>query len=219
MKKKRIVTYLLMVILFFIACGKREEKLVIEQPQPIEIREVSEEEIDEFNLIVEAIIHQNNLAVLKSDKDSENLLLEFLIKTPIDLNEIDSEGNKSLPSPGAIFISELIGNRFENKVYFTSEDSLYIMQQNTYPDTIKIMASILEKVNTKENEKQELKENPDLYFGEFEISIPILSKDRQTAYVELGYFCGALCGNGSVLILKKIHGKWKVVEDISSWIS
>lgn len=208
-----------MVIIFFIACGKREEKLVIEQPQPIEIREVSEEEIDEFNLIVEAIIHQNNLAVLKSDKDSENLLLEFLIKTPIDLNEIDSEGNKSLPSPGAIFISELIGNRFENKVYFTSEDSLYIMQQNTYPDTIKIMASILEKVNTKENEKQELKENPDLYFGEFEISIPILSKDRQTAYVELGYFCGALCGNGSVLILKKIHGKWKVVEDISSWIS
>ncbi|RRJ87653.1 hypothetical protein EG240_14965 [Paenimyroides tangerinum] len=208
-----------MVIIFFIACGKREEKLVIEQPQPIEIREVSEEEIDEFNLIVEAIIHQNNLAVLKTDKDSENLLLEFLIKTPIDLNEIDSEGNKSLPSPGAIFISELIGNRFENKVYFTSEDSLYIMQQNTYPDTIKIMASILEKVNTKENEKQELKENPDLYFGEFEISIPILSKDRQTAYVELGYFCGALCGNGSVLILKKIHGKWKVVEDISSWIS
>ncbi len=222
--KKRIVTYLLMVILFFIACGKREEKIVIEQPQPMEIREVSEEEIDEFNLIVEAIIDQNNLDVLKSDKDTENLLLEFLIKTPIDLNEIDLDENNSEeiklpPIPGHIYISELIGNRFENKVYFTSEDSLYIMQQNTYPDSIKIAATILEKANTKENVKQKLKENPDLYFGEFEISIPILSKDRQTAYVELGYFCGALCGNGSVLILKKIHGKWKVVEDISSWIS
>ena len=93
------------------------------------------------------------------------------------------------------------------------------MQQNTYPDSIKIAATILEKTNTKENVKQKLKENPDLYFGEFEISIPILSKDRQTAYVELGYFCGALCGNGNVLILRKIDGKWKVVEDISSWIS
>ena len=55
------------------------------------------------------------------------------------------------------------------------------MQQNTYPDSIKIAATILEKANIKENVKQKLKENPDLYFGEFEISIPILSKDRQTA--------------------------------------
>lgn len=206
-------------LIFIISCEKREEKMIIEQPEPITVKEISAEEITEINLIIEAIIQQNGLDVLKSDKDSENVLLENLIKVHIELDEIDSEGNKSLPSPNGIYLSELIGNKFENKVYFTSEDSLYILQQNTYADSIKIAASILEKVNTKESEKEKLRNNSDLYFGEYEISIPILSKDKQTAYVELSYFCGALCGNGSILILKKTDGKWKVVEDIFTWIS
>lgn len=217
MMKKFILLSTIVFLTF--SCEKREEKLTIEQPQTNEIREISDQEINEFNLIVEAIIHQNNLDVLKSDKDSENLLLEFLIRTPIDLDENNSEEIKLPPIPGHIYISKLIGNTFENTVYFTSVDSLYIMQQNAYRDSIKIAASILEKVNTKENVKGKLKNNSDLYFSEYEISIPILSKDRQTAYVELSHFCGALCGNGSVLILKKIDGKWKVVEDIFTWIS
>ncbi|WP_177763718.1 hypothetical protein [Flavobacterium sp. I3-2] len=206
-------------LIFIISCEKREEKMIIEQPEPITVKEISAEEITEINLIIEAIIQQNGLDVLKSDKDSENVLLENLIKVHIELDEIDSEGNKLLPSPNGIFLSELIGNKFENKVYFTSEDSIYILQQNTYADSIKIAASILEKVNTKESVKEKLRNNSDLYFGEYEISIPILSKDKQTAYVELSYFCGALCGNGSILILKKSDGKWKVVEDIFTWIS
>lgn len=215
--KKLIV--LLSIISLTFSCKKREEKMVIEQPEPIEIKEISDEEINEINLIVEAIINYSKLDLLKSDKNSEDILLEFLIKIPIDLDENNSEEIKLPPIPGHIYISKLIGNRFEDKVYFSSEDSLYILQQNTYANSIKIAASILEKVNTKESIKDKIKNNSDLYFGEYEISIPILSKDKQTAYVELSYFCGALCGNGSILILKKNDGKWKIVEDIFTWIS
>lgn len=156
--------------------------------------------------------------VLKSDKDSKGLIIDYLYRIKVNKNTANSD-NFRRPKSTEIFYSELIGNTFENTVYFTSVDSLYIMQQNAYRDSIKIAASILEKVNTKENVKDKLKNNSDLYFSEYEISIPILSKDRQTAYVELSHFCGALCGNGSVLILKKIEGKWKVVEDIFTWIS
>lgn len=216
MMKKFILLSTIVFLTF--SCEKREEKLTIEQPQTNEIREVSDEEINEFNLIVEAIIHQNNLDVLKSDKDSKGLIIDYLYRIKVNKNTTNSD-NFRRPKSTEIFYSELIGNTFENTVYFTSVDSLYIMQQNAYRDSIKIAASILEKVNTKENVKDKLKNNSDLYFSEYEISIPILSKDRQTAYVELSHFCGALCGNGSVLILKKIEGKWKVVEDIFTWIS
>lgn len=214
---KKIVLIFSFLILI-ISCEKREEKMVIEQPKPITVKEISAEEITEINLIVEAIIQQNSLDVLKSDKDSEALIIDYLNRIKVNKNTTNSD-NFRRPKSTEIFYSELIGNRFEDKVYFTSEDSIYILQQNTYADSIKIAASILEKVNTKESEKEKLRNNSDLYFGEYEISIPILSKDKQTAYVELSYFCGALCGNGSILILKKSDGKWKVVEDIFTWIS
>lgn len=48
---KKFILLSTIVFLTF-SCEKREEKLTIDQPQTNEIREVSDEEINEFNLIV-----------------------------------------------------------------------------------------------------------------------------------------------------------------------
>jgi hypothetical protein len=44
------------------------------------------------------------------------------------------------------------------------------------------------------------------------MTIPLFSLDNQKAYVELGYYCGTLCGYGEAIYLKKINGKWTIVE-------
>jgi len=210
---------LIILIMFFTACGKRSETIVTIKPEPIAVKEISKEELTEINLIVEAIVTQKNLDVLKQNKNSEDLIMESLYKIKVIEDAVNSDDYILPPAYKEIFYSQLIRDKYENKPLFTSEDSLYIMQQNNYSDKIKIAASFLEKVNTEKTVKDKLKENSNLYFGKYEISIPILSKDMQSAYVKLDYYCGALCGNGSTFFFKKIDGKWTIVEDIFTWIS
>lgn len=184
-----------------------------------DIKQISNNEIIEINNIVEAIINQYDLDIIKSNKNSDDLLLENLNKIHIN-KSVDSTNELYVPAePGSLYITDLVNQKFDNEIFFTSEDSIYIIQQNTFPDKIKITTSILEIVNTENNVKEKLNLDPNLRFGKYEISIPIFSKDMQTAYVQLDYFCGSLCGNGTILILKKINGNWIIIKNIHHWIS
>lgn len=51
-------------------------------------------------------------------------------------------------------------------------------------------------------------------------ALPLLSIVRRTDDVAAmtGSICGALCGSGNVLILRKVDGRWKVVRS-SKWVS
>jgi hypothetical protein len=53
-----------------------------------------------------------------------------------------------------------------------------------------------------------------------EDALPLLAIVRRTDVVEVmtGSTCGALCGSGDVLILRKVDGRWKVVKR-SKWVS
>lgn len=214
---KRLILSLSIISLFF-GCRKHEEKKVLEETKQIEIKEISNEEIDEINLIIEAVLNQSDLDLLKSDKDSDDLVLDYLYR--IKVIEAPAKTDDFLPPKELeIFYTELIEAKHKADFLFTSEDSLYVIQQNYYPDKLKIADTILEKYNTEESIKQKLKDNPDLYFSKLELSVPILSKDKQKAYIKTNFYCGALCGNGSTLYLMKVNNEWKVVEDIFTWIS
>lgn len=214
---KKIIVLLSIVSLTF-SCKKHEEKVVTEVVQPIEVKEISQDEIDEINLIVEAVLNYSKLDLLKSDENSDDLILDNLYR--IKVIEDPAKSEDYLPArESEIFYSELFGAKHKADFLFTPEDSLYVIQQNYYPDKLKITDAILEKYNTEESIKQKLKNNPDLYFSKLELSIPILSKDKQKAYIKTNFYCGALCGNGSTLYLMKVNNEWKVVEDIFTWIS
>ncbi|MGC4099814.1 hypothetical protein [Ferruginibacter sp.] len=49
------------------------------------------------------------------------------------------------------------------------------------------------------------------------ISMPLISSDNKTAIMQIDEYCEG--GSGSIYILEKIDGKWKVVEEILQWIS
>lgn len=209
--------YILPLTLLSCCQHKSENNLKIIN-EALEIKKISDDEIDEINLIIEAVLTHSTHDLLRSDENSDDLILDNLYR--IKVVEDPSKSEDYLPpKESEIFYTELIGAKHKEHFLFTTEDSLYIIQQNYYPNKLKIADTILEKYNTEESINQKLKDNPDLYFSKLELSVPILSKDKQKAYIKTNFYCGALCGNGSTLYLMKVNNEWKVVEDIFTWIS
>lgn len=51
------------------------------------------------------------------------------------------------------------------------------------------------------------------------ISVPYFSIDRQTCIMNVGYYCGKLCGHGRLMILKKKNNSWTVYKVLGRWVS
>ncbi len=49
----------------------------------------------------------------------------------------------------------------------------------------------------------------------FSISLPLFSKDKNTALVSTSFIC-ATCLNSETMIYRKVNGKWKLIEVLSS---
>lgn len=70
---------------------------------------------------------------------------------------------------------------------------------------------------SKENARNQMKDEG--LFSYYIMTIPILSKDNQKAYVELNLYCGSLCGAGMSIYLQKLNGKWTIIHPRDTWIS
>jgi len=55
--------------------------------------------------------------------------------------------------------------------------------------------------------------------GLLTLSEIIFDKQHRHAFLYFSFFCGRLCGNGGVLILKKTRGKWKLDKECGGWVS
>lgn len=53
----------------------------------------------------------------------------------------------------------------------------------------------------------------------YKISYPNFSKDMHTCVIKIDHYCGPLCGNGGILIFKKLNNKWTFYKSLSEWIS
>ena len=173
---------------------------------------------NDVNKIIEVIIFQENLNVLKNKSNTSKFCSE-LKKITIEVPVKDNQGIIPPAAPENRYITTLLYDHVSDDKFFTKKDSTFILSQNSNPKRIEIARKITEKLNTTtfENELKKIKNNEDYDF--YEMSIPIFSLDKQTAYVELDYRCGHLCGNGRAFYLRKINGKWKIVEDFKTWIS
>ncbi|MCB6089721.1 hypothetical protein, partial [Flavobacterium psychrophilum] len=175
-------------------------------------------EIKEINEIVQAIIIQDSLNVLKNITDSRMFCSE-LKKIEIEIPIKRKDGLIFPPNLGNRDINEIVNIKIENKLFFSKQDSLYIMEQSLKPQKFKIDKTITNKLNatTFENEMKKRKSGKQYDF--YEMKIPIFSLDRQKVYIELDHRCGSLCGSGRAISLKKINGKWKIIEKWRTWIS
>lgn len=55
----------------------------------------------------------------------------------------------------------------------------------------------------------------DIYY----YSIPLFSKDKQTAIVNVVFYCGNMCAHGGYRVYKKVGDKWILDQTLHSWIS
>lgn len=212
---KKIIILLIIAFIFF-NCRNKAENEKSESKSDLKTEQI--ENIEETNEIVQAIINQDSLDILKSNSESIAFCTE-LRKITIEIPIKQKNGIIFPPAPGNIFINNLLNDKVNGEIFFSSKDSLAIILQNSNPEKIKIKESITEKLNTTTFEKEMTKRKKGKEYDFYEMTIPIFSLDKQKVYVELNHSCGALCGNGKGIYLKKINGKWKIVEKWETWIS
>lgn len=183
--------------------------------------ELDSSKIKDINEIVKTVILEDTLNVLKNEKES-GMFCEELVKLDIYIPE-KRKDNESIPPPPPSFykisIENLLYHKIENEMFFTSVDSIYLLKQNLNTEKLKIKKDIAEKINLTTKEKEINKRENGKSYNFYEMTIPIFSSDNQKAYIELNHYCGGLCGSGKSIFLKKIDGKWKIIEIWRTWIS
>ena len=184
--------------------------------------EFDSSKIKDINEIVKTVILEDSLNVLIHGKGTK-MFCEELIKLDIYIPE-KRKDNEPIPPPpppsfNDISIENLLYSKIENEIFFTSKDSLYLLQQNLNPQILKIEKEIVEKINSTTKEKEINKKKLGESYNFYEMTIPIFSSDNQKAYLELNHYCGRLCGSGKSIFLKKINGKWKIIDKWRTWIS
>lgn len=207
MKKLLLI---LLVSLFFTKCKNINNET-----------ELDSSKIKDINEIVKTVVLEDSLNVLKNGKEAEKFCRE-LIKLNIYIPE-KRKDNEPIPLPPRSFnnisIENLLYYKIENEMFFTSKDSLCLLQQNLNPQKLKIEKEVVERINLTTNEKEMNKKKIGESYNFYEMTIPIFSSDKQKAYVELNHYCGGLCGSGRSIFLKKINGKWKIIDKWTTWIS
>jgi len=53
----------------------------------------------------------------------------------------------------------------------------------------------------------------------FAVSSPVFSIKGDEAIIYTEYYCGVLCAEGGIVFLRKLNGKWEIVEKTTRWIS
>lgn len=203
---KKITLYII-IIIAFCSCQNKKEKT-----------NIASEEIKNINEIVEAIIIQDSLNVYSKSEDSTMFCSE-LRRLNIYIPEKRNDGLNLPPPPQDIYITELINSKIKEESFFSSKDSLYLLKQNSNPEKLKIGKDLINKLNSITSEKAKIRNKKVLPFRFYEMTIPVLSLDKQKAYVQLGHHCGSLCGEGQAIYLKKVNGKWKIIAKWETWIS
>lgn len=206
---RKCLFFTLMVMLFYNCQQPKSDSDFI----PVEINEIA--------AIIEAVILQDSLDVFETENGAR-MLCQDLIRVNIYVAP-ERKAGEHLPPPPPSFTTVSIQNLMYSKMhsddFFSSKDSLFLLQQNFNPKILKISNHIDVKINwTSLNQELQKRENNERY-NYYELSIPVFSADRQKAYVILNHYCGYLCGSGQSIFLKRRNGKWIIIEQYRDWIS
>lgn len=206
---RKCLFFTLMVMLFYNCQQPKSDSDFI----PVEINEIA--------AIIEAVILQDSLDVFETENGAR-MLCQDLIRVNIYVAP-ERKAGEHLPPPPPSFTTVSIQNLMYSKMhsddFFSSKDSLFLLQQNFNPKILKISNHIDVKINwTSLNQELQKRENNERY-NYYELSIPVFSAHRQKAYVILNHYCGYLCGSGQSIFLKRMNGKWIIIEQYRDWIS
>jgi hypothetical protein len=199
---------LIFTFLFLLSCNNSESKTELEALK-----------VKDINQIVQVVIIEDSLNVLKNGTDT-GMFCKELTKLSVYVPKKTKNGEIPPPPPPSfkeVSIEDLL--HYRKSFYFSAKDSLSLLKQNSNPEKFKIDESLAKKINQTTKEKEINKKKMGKPFDFYEMTIPIFSLDNQKAYLELNHHCGGLCGGGTSIYLRKINGKWKIVDKRQTWMS
>lgn len=177
MKKVIFCTF---IILLFCNCQNKKESI-----------EMNSQETKDINEVVEAVLIQDSLDVFSKKENSRTICIE-LRKLRIFIPEKRKDGITLPPPPRDIYITGLLNPKIKGKNFFSSKDSLYLLNQNLNLENLKIDEVLINKLNTATIEETEKKYKNGENVRFYKMTIPVFSSDRKRAYIQLDYFCGYL---------------------------
>lgn len=195
--------YTVILFLFFaLSCKNKSENMLTEQ-------------ISEIEKVVECVIMDDSLNILRSDslgiplsKELKKLKVYRLIMTD----------NKRPPKPqNGIYLEDLFYYRLDVK-FIPEKDSLYLLNQNESSKTYIIENNFRKKINLTTFEKQKSKRNENKDAEFVYLTFPVFSSDQTKAYLEIINVCFGDCGSAQAIYLEKKNGKWKVVYENQLWV-
>lgn len=103
------------------------------------------ENINEFDDIIEAVINSDSLKVFKNNKEN-NVVIEYLEKQKIsDSKEYKIDGIIQIAPSNDLSLGDLFDLWQVDTKGFDKKDSLYLLSQNTNPNALKISEKLLSK--------------------------------------------------------------------------
>jgi hypothetical protein len=102
--------------------------------------------MDDFNKIIEVVIRYDTLKVFKNNKEND-VINDYLKKTPI-VNPLKPHKDSLalVIPPGSKTLDELFYFSSADYKGFTDKESLYLLSQNSNPDSLKIPSQLLSKI-------------------------------------------------------------------------
>lgn len=170
---------------------------------------------NDVSSIIATIIEADSINVLKNNPEN-NKIVQYLKKVKIVL----PNSNKEIIAPinkDEIILDEIYNSKFERA--FSKHDSLYLLSQNTNPDSLEISNKLKEKYNYSRLSKILKDRDNGNYYQYYEFEIPLFSKDNKTAHIELNYHSKGYFGRGIAYSLKNENGKWKIIDRRGTWIN
>lgn len=105
---------------------------------------------------------------------------------------------------------------------FTKEDYQYLQKQMSYwKDIVQLNIEKL-RMDTSKIIISDIRSSDEKMFPSFstyQITMPIFSKNHNTVILYVANFCGALCGSGELIIMKKQNNSWKFFRRMPLWVS
>jgi len=196
--------YFLIPFLFLVVACQSSTKKAPKARMPEKRFDYSKVEKD-YAEILEAILTYNSYinGTIKSEEP------KTYIESIFTKDSISTSYKGDHPPGDEIGIRELFHHLGDSP-----QDFIGFLNQTRDRDTVYIPPAIARKFRVKDSNKLIVEER---FFTKMVFHLPILTHDRQKAFVSLDYLCGGWCGEGWYFILEKTKGKWKVVKYEGTW--
>jgi len=174
--------------------------------------------VEDINGVIETIIYKDSLPVFKNDTSNDRICIRL---NKIDVKVMPSRKASELIAPeepgNYVYVQQLLYSSKKHSAFFPKKDSTYLLYQNEVHKSLNIDLAFSKKLKTISfKQSQADKRGWDKSY--YSISVPIFSKDGNTAYVELNYYAGDF-GKGFAIILRKEKGGWEIIQSGLAWIA